>query len=141
MARSSADFLGVLRTLVRPRVTFSRIVLWAKRLKLWKTIPTSARRAASSLPSSGSGTPFRLMVPLSIVSSRLMVRHSVDLPDPDGPMTTTTSPRLMLTLMSRRTCRSPKCLSTWSSTTSGSSVPRWWGLSEVAVSETVISRP
>ena len=55
MARSSADFLGVLRTLVRPSVTFSRIVLWAKRLKLWNTIPTSARRAASSLPSSGSG--------------------------------------------------------------------------------------
>ena len=41
------------RTLIGPSVTFSRIVLWAKRLKLWKTMPTSARRAASALPSCG----------------------------------------------------------------------------------------
>ncbi len=34
-----------------------------------------------------------MIVPESIGSSRLIVRHSVDLPDPDGPMTTTTSPR------------------------------------------------
>ena len=33
------------------------------------------------------------MVPESMVSSRLIVRHSVDLPLPDGPMMTTTSPR------------------------------------------------
>ena len=33
-------------------------------------------------------------MPLSIVSSRLIARHSVDLPEPEGPMTTTTSPRL-----------------------------------------------
>ena len=31
------------RTLIGPSVTFSRIVLWAKRLKVWNTIPTSAR--------------------------------------------------------------------------------------------------
>ena len=30
--------------------------------------------------------------PLSMGSSRLMLRHSVDLPEPDGPITTTTSP-------------------------------------------------
>ena len=41
------------RTLIGPSVTFSRIVLWAKRLKLWKTMPTSARRLASALPSCG----------------------------------------------------------------------------------------
>ena len=35
--------LALPRTLIGPRVTFSRIVLWANRLKLWKTIPTSAR--------------------------------------------------------------------------------------------------
>ena len=38
---SAADFL---RTLIGPRVTFSRIVLWAKRLNDWNTMPTSARR-------------------------------------------------------------------------------------------------
>ena len=140
MASSSAAAFGVLRTLISPRVTFSRAVLWAKRLKLWNTMPTSARRAASSLPSAASGLPSRVMVPLSMVSRRLMVRHSVDLPEPEGPMTTTTSPRWILTLMSRSTWRSPKCLSTWSRTTSGSA-PREEGASEVAASETVIFRP
>ena len=36
-------------------------------------------------PPSGSTLPSIVMVPSSIVSSRLMARHSVDLPDPDGP--------------------------------------------------------
>ena len=58
-------------------------------------------------------------MPLSMVSSRLIARHSVDLPDPDGPITTTTSPRLIVWLMSCSTCRSPNHLSTPSSTTSG----------------------
>ena len=65
-----------------------------------------------------------VMVPDSIVSSRLMARQSVDLPDPDGPRTTTTSPLrttevdvLQHVQMPRSACR--RC----SSTTSGS--PRW----------------
>jgi hypothetical protein len=33
----------------------------------------------------GSGRPSIEMLPVSIGSSRLMVRHSVDLPEPDGP--------------------------------------------------------
>ena len=33
-----------------------------------------------------------VMVPASYRSSRLMQRHNVDLPEPEGPMTTTTSP-------------------------------------------------
>ncbi len=114
---ASASSLARPRTLIGPSVTFSRIVLCAKRLKLWKTIPTSARRCASALPSAGSGWPSRLIVPLSMVSSRLIARHSVLLPEPDGPITTTTSPRLIERLMSCRTCRSPNHLSTWSSTT------------------------
>ena len=48
-------------------------------------MPTSARSLASALPSWGSGWPSRVIVPLSIVSSRLIARHSVDLPEPDGP--------------------------------------------------------
>ena len=55
-------------------------------------MPTSARSRASALPSSGSGWPSTRIVPESIGSSRLIARHSVDLPDPDGPITTTTSP-------------------------------------------------
>src|SRR6476469_1893329 len=52
------------------------------------------------------------MVPESIGSSRLMARHNVDLPDPDGPSTTMTWPRGTSRLMSLSTWRSPKCLST-----------------------------
>src|SRR5262249_59083748 len=51
-------------------------------------------------------------VPESTVSSRLMVRHNVDLPDPDGPRTTITWPRSTMRSMSLSTCRLPKCLLT-----------------------------
>src|SRR5690606_26356353 len=47
-------------------------------------------------------------------------RHSVDLPEPDGPMTTTTSPRPTVRLMSLSTCRSPKYFCTSLTTTNGS---------------------
>src|SRR5262245_14492785 len=43
-----------------------------------------------------------------------MVRHNVDLPEPDGPSTTITWPRSTFRLMSLRTCRLPKCLLTFS---------------------------
>ena len=112
IARFSAASFLTLRTLIGPSVTFSRIVLWAKRLKDWNTIPTSARSWASSLPSSGSSLPSMVIVPDSIVSRRLMARHRVDLPEPDGPMTTTTSPAPTVRSMSWRTWRSPKCLLT-----------------------------
>ena len=56
-------------------------------------MPTSERSWASLRPSAGSTSPSIAMVPESIGSSRLMVRHSVDLPEPDGPRTTTTWPR------------------------------------------------
>ncbi len=90
-----------------------------KRLNDWKTIPTSARSRASSRPSTGSGRPSNVISPESIGSSRLIVRHSVDLPDPDGPMITTTSPRPTVVSTSRSTCSGPKCLFTPRMTTSG----------------------
>ena len=73
------------RTLIGPSVTFCRIVLCAKRLKLWNTMPTSLRSRASSLPSSGSGWPSMAISPFSIDSRRLIVRQSVDLPEPGRP--------------------------------------------------------
>src|SRR3954468_14948620 len=66
-----------------------------------------------------------VIVPDWMVSSRLIARHSVDLPEPDGPSTTTTSPRAMLRLICCSTCSSPKYLSTSVSTTSGG--PTWSG--------------
>ena len=83
-------------------------------------MPTSARRWASSLPSSGSGLPSMAIDPDSKVSRRLMVRQSVDLPDPDGPRTTTTSPLSTVRSMSLSTCSSPKCLLTLEISTIGS---------------------
>ena len=80
IASSSASPLFILRTLIGPRVTFCRIVLCANRLNDWNTMPTSDRSWASALPSAGSGTPSISIAPESMDSSRLMVRHSVDLP-------------------------------------------------------------
>lgn len=71
-------------------------------------MPTSARSAARPFPSAGSGCPSRLIVPSSIVSRRLIARHSVDLPDPEGPMTTTTSPLLIVRSMSMSAWVEPK---------------------------------
>ena len=52
-----------------------------------------------------------------MVSSTLMQRRKVDLPEPDGPTTTTTSPASMFSEMSFSTKDSPKRLVTlWNST-------------------------
>ena len=67
-------------------------------------MPTSARRAARSRPSCGRGLPSMSISPESMVSRRLIVRHSVDLPEPEGPITTTTSPLSTEKLMSLSTC-------------------------------------
>ena len=111
-ASSSALPLFILRTLIGPRVTFCRIVLCAKRLNDWNTMPTSDRSWASALPSAGSGTPSISIRPESIDSSRLMVRHSVDLPEPDGPSTMHTWPDGTSSWMFFSTCKAPKCFST-----------------------------
>ena len=103
MATFSASSFFMPRTWMGPRVTFSRIDMCAKRLKLWKTMPSSARICVSSRPSCGRGLPSMRISPESMVSRRLMVRHMVDLPEPDGPMTTSTSPRSTSRLMSFRT--------------------------------------
>ena len=66
-------------------------------------MPTSERSCASLRPSSGSTSPSIAIVPESMVSRRLMVRHNVDLPEPDGPSTTMTWPRSTSRLMSLST--------------------------------------
>ena len=57
----------------------------------WKTIPTSARTVLMSVLGSLTGKPSTMIVPESAVSRRLMQRRRVDLPEPLGPMMTTTS--------------------------------------------------
>src|SRR5215218_5656002 len=120
-ARRSASWRDWPRTLIGPRVTLSSTLLWANRLNCWKTMPTSERSRARARPSAGRGRPSRRMVPPSIGSSRLIVRHRVDLPDPDGPTTTTTSPGSTSRSTSWSTCRSPNHLLTRSISSRGES--------------------
>src|SRR6266540_564811 len=119
IARWRAEAGRSRRTLSGPSVTLSSTVLWEKRLNDWNTMPTSLRNRASARPSAGSGRPSNRMVPELIGSSRFMARHSVDLPDPDGPITTTTSPRSTVRSTSRSTCTEPNHLLTRSSSISG----------------------
>src|SRR5215217_6010391 len=93
-------------------------------------MPTSARRLASAFPSSGNSVPSTEIVPDWMVSSRLIARQSVDLPEPEGPRTTTTSPERIVMLIFCKTCRSPKYLSTSDSTTTGA--PTWPATGEAA---------
>jgi hypothetical protein len=70
-----------------------------------------------------SSVPSTTIRPASCSSSRLMQRIIVDLPEPDGPITTTTSCLPTRTLMSRSAWKSPKNLSTCSSSIIAAPVP------------------
>jgi hypothetical protein len=101
-------FLGPdLRTLRGPRVTFSRTVLCANRLNDWKTMPDICPQLCQALALFGRTFPSMVIEPLSMVSRRLIARQSVDLPEPLGPMTTTTSPLPTVVEMFLSTCSSP----------------------------------
>ena len=90
-SRTTADFS--LRTLVGPSMTFCRIVLWANRLKDWKDHADLAAQPGQRAALGRQGLAVERDRPGVDRSSRLIDRHSVDLPEPDGPITTTTSPR------------------------------------------------
>ena len=64
--------------------------------------------------SSVSSVPSTMMRPESCRSSWLIVLSSVDLPEPEGPMMTTTSPSLTDTSMSFSAMKSPKRFTTFS---------------------------
>ena len=76
------------------RVMFSSAVRWGKRLKDWKTIPTSSRILRMSDVRSVTWSSSTQISPEVRFSSRLMQRSIVLLPLPEGPMTSTTSPGL-----------------------------------------------
>src|SRR5918994_2884381 len=97
-------------TSIGGRVTFSITVLWAKRLNCWKTIPISERSFAIALPAPSTERPSKRTSPSSTVSRPLMQRNIVDLPEPEGPAMTTTSPRPIDRSIPSRTRFSPKLL-------------------------------
>src|SRR5699024_2574499 len=64
--------------------------------------------------------PWNRMEPAVGVSSRLMQRNRVDLPEPDAPMTQVTSPGLTVKSTSRSTTWVPKLLERWRTSMIGS---------------------
>src|SRR4051812_22641800 len=80
-------------------------------------MPTSRRSARRSSPSLCTLWPQTSISPPWMVSSAFMQRSAVDLPEPDWPITATTSPRFTSKLTSRSTCSAPKLLLTCDSLT------------------------
>ncbi len=58
------------------------------------------RSRSTSIPAPWISFPSSRIWPASMGSIRLMVRMRVDLPEPEGPQTTTTSPVAMVSLTS-----------------------------------------
>src|SRR5690606_22665234 len=81
--------------------------------KCWNTMPTFERSFGRLVLGSCSGMPLTVISPFWNGSSALTVLISVDLPEPDGPHTTTTSPLSMLTEQSLSTCTDPYHLDTF----------------------------
>ena len=91
---SSAASRDRRRTFIGARVMFWSTVRCGNRLNDWNTMPISLRMAAMLRMSLVSSMPSTMISPRWCSSSRLMVRMKVDLPEPDAPKMTTTSPRL-----------------------------------------------
>ncbi len=95
----------------------SMMVMWGKRLKCWNTMPIFWRCWSMStftvLPSAFFifflviSTPLKMMEPPVGSSSRFRLRRKVDLPEPEGPMTTMTSPLSISTVMPSRALMAP----------------------------------
>src|ERR1700722_5240828 len=96
------------------RQRFSMIFRCGNSSKCWNTMPTRARSFGRSVLGSLTLMPSRMISPLWNGSSALTHLISVDLPDPEGPHTTTTSPLATLVVQSFSAWKSgPYHLSTW----------------------------
>src|SRR5688500_2503432 len=70
-------------------------------------MPTRLRSLGRSVLGSVTTMPSTVISPFCTGSSALTVLIRVDLPEPEGPQTTTTSPLLILTEQSVSTCTGP----------------------------------
>ena len=89
-------------------IMFPRTVLWGKRLKCWNTMPIFSRSLLMSVCLSVTSSPSTIIVPSVAVSSWFRHRRNVDLPLPEGPRSTTTSPSSISMLISFSTSSFPK---------------------------------
>ena len=110
IATRSASSRLRFRTFCCAIITFLFTERCGKRLNCWNTMPRRERTALRSTPFSQMLVPSKMIWPLVGVSSRFTQRSIVDLPEPEGPSTTTTSPRCTSRSIPRRTCVSPKDL-------------------------------
>ena len=101
-ASRSTWALARLRTNTGARVRLSSTLRCGNRLNCWNTIPTSRRMASMLRVSSLMLRPSIVMEPCWKSSRALKVRMKVLLPDPEGPMITTTSPRCTVRSTPRR---------------------------------------
>ena len=109
----------------RPNATLSVSVRCGSRPKCWNTIDTLLRRTSSSVSLSAlvtSTSPMRTVPTVGSIS-RVRQRISVDLPLPDNPMTTKTSPGTTSMSMSRIATTLPVCASSCLRGRSASSEP------------------
>ena len=106
----SASARGTLCTRMGARVTLSSTDRCGKRLNAWNTMPTLARTASASTRGSVMSSPANSTTPSSTTSSRFTQRSSVDLPEPDAPMSTTHSPCSTVRLKSSSTTLAPNAL-------------------------------
>src|SRR5882724_10080170 len=120
-ARAMASARGSFRTWTGDSMTFCSTVMCAHRLKLWNTMPRRERMRSTWRWSCGTAWPSRVgrmrisspltsTSPVSGVSSRLMQRSSVLLPDPLEPIIAMTSPSLAASEIPFSTSRSPNRL-------------------------------
>src|SRR6185503_17736343 len=112
MPRASASACVRPSTLICARVRFSVTVRCGNSSKCWNTMPTRERSLGRLVFGSEIEVPSTTMSPFWNGSSAFTVLISVDLPDPDGPQTTTTSPFLIAVVQSVSTWKVPYHLET-----------------------------
>ena len=110
IASASASALLIFLSVTGASVQFWSTLRLLNRLNPWKTMPIFSRSLLTSTCSAARSWPWNHTWPESGVSSRLMQRRSVDLPEPDAPMMVTTSPGMTSKSMFLRTTWSPKLL-------------------------------
>ena len=104
------------KTFTWARVRFSVTLKWGNSSKFWNTIPTRARNLGRFVLGSCKLMPSTVISPFWNGSRALIVLIKVDLPDPEGPQITTTSPLLIEVVQSVKTWKEPYHLETfWSS--------------------------
>jgi len=94
-------------TLICAMVRFCITVMCGNSSKFWNTMPTRERSFGRLVLGSPTEMPSSRMSPFWNGSRPLMTLIRVDLPEPEGPQTTTTSPFLTEVVQSARTWKSP----------------------------------